>query len=136
MAYISGLGFVNVRIVGKVPPEGSDVWWAAEAKQYANYNEFAEFEQPSGHQTHILLTPYILIRHTPKGAYIQGMFGEEHFILGKAVRQFAVPTKELALRDLIARKRRYISILESRIREAEECRDMAEKAIISEAKAP
>ena len=72
-----------------------EVWWRAEDKRYANWDPWAEFEQPSGSHLKIDVIPYIVDRHTPKGVFLE----TGDFVLGKANKQFAVPTKELALLD-------------------------------------
>lgn len=129
MAYISGIGFLNVKEVGPTPPEGSDVWWFAQDRRYANYDPFAEFEQPSGSHLVIELTPYIVDRVTPKGVWLRGWLGNRFFVLGSAIRQRAVPTKELALMDLIKRKEKHVKMSEIRLENAKACLEMAKGAL-------
>ena len=57
---------------------------------------------------YMYLKKYEVVRHTPKGVWIRVPFGGEKFILGKALRQFAVPTKEIAMRDEIERRKREV----------------------------
>ena len=119
-------GYVAVRVSGPRLPEGAEVWWRADDKRYANYDPFAEFEQPSGSHLVLELTPYVVVRHTPKGVWLRSYFGSEFFVLGNALRQKAVPTKELAIRDLIARKRRHVEGSRARLKRAEEHLEAAE----------
>lgn len=112
---------------GKHPPEGADVWWRAEDRRYANYDPWAEFEQPSGSHLQLSLTPYVVDSYTPKGVRLRGILGNRTFVLGTAVKQFAVPTRELAIRDLIARKQRHVDGCKARLARAEEHLEAAEK---------
>ena len=105
-----------------------EVWWRAEDKRYANWDPWAEFEQPSGSHLKIELTPVNVLRHTPKGVIL-----EDHgFQRGNAIRQHAVPTKELALMDLVARKKRHVQGAAYRLTEAKEHLEGAERALSHE----
>lgn len=108
-----------------------DLWWRAEDKRYANYDPWAEFEQPDGSHLKIELRSYEVLRHTPKGVFLSvGLFDrQEEFVRGKAHKQFAVPTKELALRDLIIRKQHHVRGCKARLNQAVEHLDGAERAL-------
>ncbi len=112
---------------GKRPPEGSDVWWRAEDRRYANYDPWAEFEQPSGSHLQLELRAYVVDSYTPKGVWLRNIFGGRTFVLGTATKQHAVPTRELAIRDLIARKKRHVDECRARLARAEEHLEAAEK---------
>lgn len=129
MAYISGIGFLNVKQVGPNPPEGSDVWWFARDRRYADYDPFAEYEQPSGSHVVIELIPYIVDKATPKGVWLKGWLGDRFFVLGNATRQRAVPTKELALLDLIKRKEKHVRMAQGRLNDAKQSLEMAKSAL-------
>jgi hypothetical protein len=118
---------------GKPPPEGSDVWWRAEDLRYANYDPWAEFEQPSGSHLQLTMTPYIVDSYTPRGVWLRGILGDRTFVLGTATKQHAVPTRELAIRDLIARKKRHVDGCKARLARAEEHLDAAQKWLELEA---
>ena len=105
-----------------------EVWWRAEDKRYADYDPWAEFEQPSSSHLKIELYPHEVARHTPKGVFLD----TGDFVRGKANKQFAVPTKELALADLIARKRSQISFCQHRLNRAKEHLEGAERALRNE----
>jgi hypothetical protein len=129
MSYISGSGFVSVKEVGPKPPEGADVWWRADDKRYANYDPWAEFEQPSGSHLVIELTPFEVVKYTPKGVRLRNWIGYEFFVLGTATSQKAVPTQELALRDLVKRKEIHAEMAQKRADRAKEHLDVAKKAL-------
>ena len=118
---------------GKRPPEGADVWWRAEDRRYANYDPWAEFEQPSGSHLKLTLTPYVVESYTPKGVWLRDG-GSGVFVLGTATKQFAVPTRELAIRDLVARKKRHVDGCRERLMLAEEHLEAAEKWLEIEGK--
>jgi hypothetical protein len=120
-------GFVQVHVTGPKIPEGKEVWWRADDKRYANYDPWAEFDQPTGSHLMLELTPYVVVRHTPKGVWLRSYFGGETFVLGTATKQQAVPTVELAIRDLVARKKRHVAGAAARLRRAEQHLDAAEK---------
>lgn len=108
----------------------TEIWWRAEDKRYANYDPWAEFEQPSGSHLKIELHPYAVERHTPKGVFLY----HHGFVLGTATKQFAVPTKELALQDLIARKKLHVLFSKARLAQAEEHLLAATRALEKESK--
>lgn len=107
-------------IVGPTPPEGTDTWWRADDKRYANYDPFAEFEQPSGSSLKIELTPFEMVKETPRGVWVRNWLGSKFFVLGEAARQIAVPTKQLAIQDLVRRKEKHVRMSEMRAKMARE----------------
>lgn len=115
-------------------PEGVEVWWRAEDRRYANYDPWAEYEQPNGSHLELTLTPYAVEKYTPKGVWLRGAVGFRTFVLGTATKQFAVPTRELAVRDLVARKQRHVSGCKARLVRAEEHLEAAEKWLEMERK--
>lgn len=102
-----------------------EIWWRAEDKRYADYDPWAEFEQPTTSHLKITLTPYEVVRHTPRGVFLC----DGTFVRGKAHKQWAVPTQELALRDLICRKKMLIKFTKHRLARAEEHLKGAENAL-------
>ena len=117
---------------GKRPPEGADVWWRAEDRRYANYDPWAEFEQPSGSHLQLTMIAYVVDSYTPKGVWLRDILGGRTFVLGTALKQFAVPTRELAIRDLIARKKVHVACCRARLAGAEEHLEAAEKWLAQE----
>ena len=65
-----------------------------------------------------------VIRHTPKGVWLAGTYDwlgnqqEERFILRRARKRWACPTKEEARESLIARTQRRAKILDSQLKAA------------------
>ena len=66
-----------------------DVWWRCEFNNHS--------DKP-------FLLPLRLVKTTPKGVWVKRFLGEPIRILGKARKQYAAPTKELALHDALCRK--------------------------------
>lgn len=125
--YTSKEGFVQVRVTGPKLPEDADVWWRADDKRYANYDPWAEDEQPEGSHLVLKLTPYVVRRHTPKGVWLGTYYGTDVFVRGTATRQQAVPTVDLAIRDLVARKKRHVAGCRARLNRAEAHLEAAER---------
>ena len=123
---------LRAKVRGDAPPESFDVWWRADDKRYANYDPWAEFEQMSGSHLSIELTPYIVVKYTPKGVRLQDFMGGQYLVLGKSIRQQAVPTKELALRDLVFRKEKHVRMSELRAEEARQHLKAAERCLKTE----
>jgi hypothetical protein len=118
--------------LGVAVKEAPELWWRAKDKRYADYDPWAEFEQPTSSHCKIELSSYPVLRHTPKGVWIDIGFGCPQFILGTAAKQYAVPTKELALQDLIARKKRHVWCCAARLKRAEEHLNLARHALAIE----
>jgi len=76
-----------------------------------------------GYNLSIDLCEYVVVRHTPKGVWINIGGSLDHtyekFILHKARKKFAHPTKEVALKSFRARKRAQTRILEGKLKQAE-----------------
>jgi hypothetical protein len=73
---------------------------------------------------------YHVIRKTPKGVWISTPYMNKKgkkFILDNATKRFAYPTKEEALNSFIHRKSRYLSILRSRMEDAQSALEAAQE---------
>jgi hypothetical protein len=79
-----------------------DVWWRC---------EFNNNEKP-------IFLSLKVIKTTPKGVRLQRNVYDSVHILGKSRRQYAAPTKELALHDALCRKQVHARILQSRLENA------------------
>lgn len=68
-----------------------------------------------GTGTEMTMQKMSVVSTTPKGVWLKSypFVTERHFVLGTASKQFAAPTKELALMDLLQVKKRHLSILEA-----------------------
>lgn len=115
-------------VTGPTPPAGSEVWWRADDKRYANFDPWDE-DGCSGSHLRIEFTPFEVVRHTPRGVWLRGWMGSPFFVNGLAAKQTAVPTQALALKDLIARKKLHVYFAGARLKRAEEHLEAAEKAL-------
>ena len=80
-------------------------------------------------ELHVHLRKYNVLRHTPKGVWIDA-HGSGKFVLETAKKRFAWPTKEEAKASFIARKRRQIAIHQARIDRANQALNtILEKAL-------
>ena len=84
----------------------------------------------------IQLREYKVLRHTPKGVWIEcfevNRFDRpERFVRIEARKRYACPTREEALESFIARKKRQASIYSARLRTAKTAIKMAEKVKVS-----
>lgn len=123
--YLRKNGAFGAECDERQPRSDGEHWWRAEDRRYANYDPWAEFEQPSGSHLVVELRPFPVLRHTAKGVWLDCGFGRKRFVLGEATKQFAVPTRELALADLVARKERHVAGARARLAQAQEHLDAA-----------
>jgi hypothetical protein len=89
-------------------PEADDVWWRCEVRRHAHWDY--DYEHVTGYSCAVHWAQYHVVRATPKGVWVRqvgGYGGGEQFVLGKAIRQLCVPTRELAQQDEIARRKRH-----------------------------
>jgi len=73
----------------------------------------------------IELKTYLVIRHTPKGVWIDTRFdlaekSRKKFILKDAMKRFACPTIEEAKESFLARKRKQLRIYKARTKQVEQ----------------
>jgi hypothetical protein len=73
-------------------------------------------------------------KHTPKGVWLKPMYGGSFFVLGSSTKQQAVPTIQLAIQDLIERKKKHVMMSEHRLRRAQQHLDAAAKWLEVETK--
>lgn len=78
-----------------------------------------EFDRSSGSRAAVYLREYDVLRHTPKGVWLD-VDGADRFVLKQAHKRFACPTIEEAKQSFIARKLRQVQIHEARVRHAKE----------------
>lgn len=88
-------------------------WYKARVYSVSTVIDAEREEYGTGNE--LSISKLRVIKTTPKGVQVQYGFGlEKHFILGTATKQFAAPTIEHALSDLLYVKKRQLSILEAR----------------------
>jgi hypothetical protein len=105
------------------PPVGVEVMWRCEARRYSVVLD-AEAEIYGTSAPRLNMTWWRVKHRTPKGARLE--IGT--FVNLSATKKWANVTQELALADFKARKRKHISILTHRLREAEQELKLAEGA--------
>lgn len=104
------------------PPEGKDVLWRCEARRYSVVID-PEAEVYGTSAPRLEMTWWSIKRRTPKGARLN----VGTFVNLTAVKRWACNTQAEALESFKARKRKQISILSYRLREAEGDLALAEK---------
>lgn len=105
--------YVPVKEIGPMPQFECEVWWRADIKTYANFDLWSDGDYTGSHDV-IELTPYEVLYHTPKGVCVRSFMGPKCFVRGSAIKQVCVPTKKLALQDLVARKRLHAEMAQKR----------------------
>lgn len=85
--------------------QGDDWWWRCEVRHWAAHDEDGDYKYGG---SSVELIPCYVLKHTPRGVWVRpwgkhSVCGKE-FVRGTAGKQFAVPTPELAWRDMIIRK--------------------------------
>ena len=107
--------------------DGAEVWYRYENRRYAPSPD--EFGYSAGRGEHIIhLREYRVVKHTPKGVWLEQHFGGRRFVLSGSTKQFACPTVEAAKVSFIARKTRQARIYRSRMDDAEEAIRLVKKA--------
>lgn len=113
--------------------EGFDgFWYRCGVQHYSVADEYGDHSYTS---TEVRWSKFAVVAGTPKGVWLRwtpvfatnpdyarcakGRRGEDTLVLGKALRQFACPTRETALADAIARKERHIAGCKARLAVAE-----------------
>ena len=69
----------------------------------------------------------VVFKHTPKGVWLIGHDGKDHFVLNDAARRYAYPTIKDAQRSFLRRRRRQIAILTAQLQNAKDARDLAKE---------
>lgn len=104
----------------------SEHWYRYDGTTYASLDEFDDVCEG---RTVITLDKIPVLKHTPKGVWLEMSFDEKRFVLRDARKRYACPTKREALESLVARKRRQISILETQTRRAKLVLALAERQL-------
>lgn len=68
---------------------------------------------------HVVLRKYRIVKKTPQGHWIESYDGRK-YVRETARKRYACTTPELAIESFIARKKRQLSIYQSRVRSIEE----------------
>ncbi len=92
-------------------------------------NGVDQYDNPyPGHTMKLLHCEYPVVRHTPKGIWID-MHGDERFVLLSGVKRFAHPTAEEAIQGLIGRKAAHVRHCQARLALAEEALELAKRTL-------
>lgn len=95
-----------------------ELWHRYDDRSYAP--SLDEFDNPVGRSVlRIVHTTYPVLKHTPKGVWLDLGFGGKRLVLHTSRKRFACSTKEEALRSLIERKKRQASIYRARAESAQ-----------------
>lgn len=107
--------------------EEKEVWYRFEDRREADYDPWAEYDQP--HTSHIVvnIVEYLVLKHTPKGVWISSNngFSSKRFVLNRSNKRFACPTKKEAYESFLARKKRQRDINLVRAKSAERAMEIA-----------
>lgn len=91
-----------------------DIWWRCEAYAQAHWDDWAE--TVTHYTYHVRWRRFVVTKTTPKGVWVREVPGfQPTFVLGTAKRQLCVPTRELAQKDEIARRKRHVSGAKARL---------------------
>lgn len=101
-------------------------WYRIENRtESSGWDDFSEIG--SGHHEVLKLWALPVLKHTPKGVWVDN-FGQRKFVLLDSRKQYASPTKEAAMEAFKARKKRQISIINARLKSAQAALAVAEVA--------
>lgn len=111
-------------------------WYRYDYKRYSPGSNECGDSLP-GTVVKMVLSEFMAVKVTPKGVWIQAMFGQHvcgdrHFILRKSHKKFAWPTLELAMTSFRARKAKEIAIYQRRIAIAEAALDLCDRKLFSQ----
>ena len=106
-----------------------EVWYRCEDIRYSSGTDEWGDPLPGPGRLEIRLYEYTVLRHTPKGVWINGGYSSRgRFVLRDANKRYACPTIEEARVSFLARKRRERDIHAARARQAAEAIRLMEPA--------
>lgn len=79
-----------------------------------------------GSQLALVGSTYRVTKVTPKGVWLNVWVNKDRFVCLSHTKQFASPTKELAIQGFQARKKRQRAIYAARVNRADRAHDMAQ----------
>lgn len=105
-----------------------DMWYRAEIRSYSVADEWGDH---SHSYQELSWREYQVEKYTPRGVWVRSyhLYGERAFIRGVGKKQLALPTKELALRDLRVRCKRHVAGCEARLGKAQEGLNIVERIL-------
>jgi hypothetical protein len=110
-------------------PPTSEVYYRFEDRREADWDPWAEFEQPNTSHCVVRICELPVLKHTPKGVWVKTNYGwrRGRFILHTSTKRYACATLEEAYQSFLARKERQASIHRTRMLHAEEAAQKAAK---------
>jgi hypothetical protein len=97
-------------------------WYRIDDRLYSVANEWGEHDY-SYQDVH--LTEFPVVRHTPRGVWVDTGFGYLRWVSHGARKRFACPTIEAALESFVARKDKQAAIYDARANWAREAKAKA-----------
>ena len=93
-----------------------------------SYGVLNEWEEVAGSYVKVHEREFEVTKETPKGYWIKlfSCFNDKKWVSSTARNRFAFPTKEEAIVNFEARKKRQIQILEARLKKAKEALNFVE----------
>lgn len=89
-----------------------EVWYRMNDCRYSVADEWGDHAYT---QMRVEMREYPVLRHTPKGVWLDDYSERGRFVLRDARRRWACPTREDAVESFLARKRRQAGILNARL---------------------
>lgn len=83
-------------------------------KRYADYDRWAEYDQPSTSTLVVEVVKFEVVKHTPKGVWLDN----GRWVSNHTKKQFACPDIHKAYTSFIARKDRQVLIHSARLKDA------------------
>ena len=110
-----------------------EVWYRYEDKSYCSVyqTEWGDY-QYYGNIVKIVCKELPVIKHTPKGVWLRYRT-KERWVSLTSNKQFACPTKELAMKSFMARKHRQKRLLTSQMDRVEEAIRLGDRMSLGEA---
>lgn len=91
----------------------------------------SEWSESCGYHIRLSCFEYRVIKHTPKGVWLQQPYRpDKKFVLKDAKKRFVYPTKREALISYIARQKRRLLILRSQIKDSEMGLSVADRMLL------
>lgn len=115
---MADLNFTYAGFSGLVYERTGEVWYRFHERVVSAGVD--EWDNPVGPgRIEVYVSKYPVMKHTPKGVWLD-IYDQKKFVLRDARKRYACPTMEEALESFVARKKRQIRILSTRLRHAED----------------
>ena len=96
-----------------------------------------EWDESSGYRIRLYCRKYQVIKHTPKGVWLNDHYNLcRKFVLKNARKRFACPTEREALISYIARQKLRVLILENQVKDSQAGLRVADRMLLEFPEAP